>query len=189
MRRLLESLRKRTLQAEKPVKIESTSPEASSPKKKQTRNVSPSSGFAKSTESPAKPSSKGEKRKKDKITRVYVFVKDDEETESDEEVKKIKTKGTKATKVSKEKPSSEGQASKKVKTNSNKSDIGAEKRMKKKPERVYVVAIAEEETKSDEAVREVKKSATFSRVVKKQPTDEGQPSKKQKVEAEQSRRS
>ncbi|XP_059064819.1 uncharacterized protein At1g10890-like [Cryptomeria japonica] len=62
---------------------------------------------------------------------------------------------------------------------------GAEKMKKGKPERVYVVATMEEETESNEAVREVKKSEIVSRVVKMQSSGEGRPSKKLRVEVEQ----
>lgn len=54
-----------------------------------------------------------------------------------------------------------------------KSSGGAEKRKKGKAKRVYVENTIEEETKFDEAVREVKKIATSSRVVKKPPFGEG----------------
>lgn len=40
-----------------------------------------------------------------------------------------------------------------------------------------MVATTEEETKSDEVVKEVKKTATSTKVVKKPPFGEGQPSK------------
>ncbi|XP_057857727.1 uncharacterized protein LOC131066876 [Cryptomeria japonica] len=62
---------------------------------------------------------------------------------------------------------------------------GAEKRKKGKLGRVYVAATVEEEIESDEEVREVKKSAIVARVVKKQPSREGHPSKKPRVEPEQ----
>ncbi|XP_059064095.1 uncharacterized protein LOC131856355 [Cryptomeria japonica] len=70
----------------------------------------------------------------------------------------------------------------------SKSSSGEDKRKKGKPERVYVAATTEEEIKSNEAMREVKKSVIFARVVKKKSSSEIQPSKKQKVENEQSRR-
>lgn len=60
---------------------------------------------------------------------------------------------------------------------------GAEKRKKGKPRRVYVATIAKEETESDEAMKEVKKSATAARVVTMQSSSESQPSKKSRVEA------
>lgn len=63
---------------------------------------------------------------------------------------------------------------------------GAEKRKKGKPGRVYVATTVEEETESDEVMREVKKSATTTKVVKMQPSEEGQPSKKPRVKIEQS---
>lgn len=69
-----------------------------------------------------------------------------------------------------------------------KSSGGEEKRKKGKPQRVYVVATTEEETKFDEAVREVKNIATSARVVKKSPSSKGQPSRKPRVGAEQSER-
>ncbi|XP_059072870.1 uncharacterized protein LOC131873701 [Cryptomeria japonica] len=68
----------------------------------------------------------------------------------------------------------------------SKPSSGAKKRKKGKPRRFYVATIAEVETKSDEAVREVKKSATTARVVKMQPSGESQRSKKPRVEVEQS---
>ncbi|XP_057823849.2 uncharacterized protein LOC131036073 [Cryptomeria japonica] len=46
-----------------------------------------------------------------------------------------------------------------------------EKRKKGKSERVYATTIVEEETESDEAVREVKKNATTTRVVKMQSSN------------------
>lgn len=61
--------------------------------------------------------------------------------------------------------------------------------MKKgKLERVYLIATREEETVSDEAMREVKKTGTSARVVKKQPSSEGQPRKRSRVEAKPSSR-
>lgn len=50
---------------------------------------------------------------------------------------------------------------------------GDEKRKKWKTRRVYVASTVEEETKSYEAVEEVKKSAIAARIVKMQPFREG----------------
>ncbi|XP_059077155.1 uncharacterized protein LOC131876267 [Cryptomeria japonica] len=62
---------------------------------------------------------------------------------------------------------------------------GVVKRKKEQPHRVYVEApVKEEETKSDEVVKEVKKSTTSARVVKRKLLDEGKPSKKPRDEVE-----
>lgn len=66
------------------------------------------------------------------------------------------------------------------------SSNGVEKREKGKPERVYVVATAEEETKYDEVVWEVKMTTTSTKVVKKPQSGEAHPSKKPKVTTKQS---
>ncbi|XP_057871825.2 uncharacterized protein LOC131078173 [Cryptomeria japonica] len=68
----------------------------------------------------------------------------------------------------------------------SKPSSGAEKRKKGKPERVYAAATMEEETKSDEVMREVKKSASAARFVKMQSSSEGQTSKKPQVETDPS---
>lgn len=64
----------------------------------------------------AKKSSREGKRKKDKSTTIYIVVSEDEETESYKEIREIKHMGTKVSKVSKDKPSGEEKAKKRVKT-------------------------------------------------------------------------
>ncbi|XP_059068208.1 uncharacterized protein LOC131858776 [Cryptomeria japonica] len=59
-----------------------------------------------------------------------------------------------------------------------------EKKNKEKSVRKYV--IVEEETKSDEEVREVKKLSTYARVVKKPLSNEAPPAKKAKTQGEPS---
>ncbi|XP_059068979.1 uncharacterized protein LOC131859358 [Cryptomeria japonica] len=60
------------------------------------------------------------------------------------------------------------------------------KRKKEKPQREYVAPTTKDvETKFDEAVREVKKIATYARVVKKPQSSRAQPTKKPRTEAEQ----
>ncbi|XP_059078088.1 uncharacterized protein LOC131876662 [Cryptomeria japonica] len=61
---------------------------------------------------------------------------------------------------------------------------GAEKRKKEKPVRTYV--IAEEETKLDEKVREVKETIIYARVVRNPPSGEAQLAKKPKTEGDPS---
>ncbi|XP_057851515.1 uncharacterized protein LOC131061720 [Cryptomeria japonica] len=70
-----------------------------------------------------------------------------------------------------------------------KSTSGAKKRKKEKSQREYVAATAEDvENESDEMVKEVKKTTTYARVVKKPQFDGAQPTKKSKSEVEQSGR-
>ncbi|XP_057820306.2 uncharacterized protein LOC131033178 [Cryptomeria japonica] len=71
----------------------------------------------------------------------------------------------------------------------SKSTSGAKKRKKEKPQRENVPAIAEDvETKFDEAVREVKKTTAYVRVVKKSQSTGAQPTKKPRTEVESSDR-
>ncbi|XP_057853020.2 uncharacterized protein LOC131063249 [Cryptomeria japonica] len=73
------------------------------------------------------------------------------------------------------------------KSQSTSSTDGEKKRKKEKPQRVYVATTVEDmETESDEAVREVKKIATYARVMMKPQSGGGQPSKKPRVESESS---
>ncbi|XP_059073825.1 uncharacterized protein LOC131874459 [Cryptomeria japonica] len=64
-----------------------------------------------------------------------------------------------------------------------------EKRKKEKPQREYVEAIAKDiETESDEVVKEVKKIATYARVVRKPQSGGAQSTKKPRTEVEPSGR-
>ncbi|XP_059073722.1 uncharacterized protein LOC131874389 [Cryptomeria japonica] len=69
-----------------------------------------------------------------------------------------------------------------------KSTGGDEKRKKGKTQREYVAVTIEEETKSNEAVKEVKKTTTYARVVKKPQSGGAQLSKKPRTKAEPSGR-
>ncbi|XP_059073325.1 uncharacterized protein LOC131874100 [Cryptomeria japonica] len=66
------------------------------------------------------------------------------------------------------------------------STSGAKKRNKEKPTRKYVAV--EEETQSDEEIKEVKKTSTYVRVVKKPQFSGAQLSKKPRAETESSKR-
>lgn len=79
--------------------------------------------LASSEKCQAKSIEKGEKRKKGKIYKVYVTVKDDEEMKLDEVVKEMKSKCTKASIVSKDKPSNEVKARKKMKLDADRPSV------------------------------------------------------------------
>lgn len=100
-----------------PTRTEFASPTTSSTRTRSTRNSEPLSGLAKKSSHVKAQVKASSKRKKDKSTRVYAVVSEDEETKSDEEVREIKNMGNQATKFSKDKPSGEAEkAKKKMKT-------------------------------------------------------------------------
>lgn len=108
-----KSMRDKAEAGKEPARTESTSPETSSARTRSTRS-SPSLSTHVANPIHVQPQDKASgKRKKNKSTRTYEAILEDEENELDEGVKEIKATGTQATKVTKIKSFGEEEKEKK----------------------------------------------------------------------------